>query len=319
MTIASEIQRIQTNIANAYDALEAKGATMPVTENTDNLVTTINTISGGSGDVITATNNTGSAITSGEKVWLNESGGNYNTVDFYSSQKNLCFGQIGTPTIDSDYIASGFNNSIGFVGPFAFPFGTADSWEIGFKVKTSYIPGGTGINYQIFFASSTPTSGLLDIMQKSGGIIFIYPSGHVFLQGAYSSSSDAPDVSIRTTNMMTVNTWEYIKVGFTGTKYYIAQSSDGVNWTQGDEFSSTTKLYQPTYSFSLGATFSSSGYAFNNGSIDLKEGYIIVNGVKTWIPIIQSANVDENSLTGYAQENIASGSTGDVLTLLPPE
>lgn len=46
MSIASEITRIQNNIADAYDALEDKGATMPVTENTDNLVSTINTISG---------------------------------------------------------------------------------------------------------------------------------------------------------------------------------------------------------------------------------------------------------------------------------
>ena len=49
MTIASEIQRIQTNIANAYDAAEAKGATMPATENSDNLATTISSISGGGG------------------------------------------------------------------------------------------------------------------------------------------------------------------------------------------------------------------------------------------------------------------------------
>ena len=70
MTIASEIQRIQTNIANAYDALEAKGATMPATENTDNLVTTIDTISGGGGETVTATNNTGSAISTGDKVWV---------------------------------------------------------------------------------------------------------------------------------------------------------------------------------------------------------------------------------------------------------
>lgn len=71
MTIASEIQRIQTNIANAYDALEAKGATMPATENTDNLVTTIDTISGG-GDIVTATNNTGNQILAGDKVWMDE-------------------------------------------------------------------------------------------------------------------------------------------------------------------------------------------------------------------------------------------------------
>ena len=44
MTIASEIQRIQTNIANAYTSLEAKGATMPDTKNSANLASTIDSV-----------------------------------------------------------------------------------------------------------------------------------------------------------------------------------------------------------------------------------------------------------------------------------
>lgn len=47
MSIASEISRIKTNIAAAYDEAEAKGATMPATENSANLADTIATISGG--------------------------------------------------------------------------------------------------------------------------------------------------------------------------------------------------------------------------------------------------------------------------------
>lgn len=47
MTIASEIQRVQTNIANAYTSLEAKGATMPDARNSDNLASTIDSVSGG--------------------------------------------------------------------------------------------------------------------------------------------------------------------------------------------------------------------------------------------------------------------------------
>lgn len=47
MTIASEITRIQTNIADAYTAASSKGATMPATENSDNLATCIASISGG--------------------------------------------------------------------------------------------------------------------------------------------------------------------------------------------------------------------------------------------------------------------------------
>ena len=73
MTIASEIQRIKDNIADAYTAAEAKGATMPVTENSDSLATTIESITagGGGGEQIEAINNTGSAISEGDKVCIN--------------------------------------------------------------------------------------------------------------------------------------------------------------------------------------------------------------------------------------------------------
>ena len=44
MSIASEITRISDNVADAYTAANAKGATMPVSQNSDNLATTIATI-----------------------------------------------------------------------------------------------------------------------------------------------------------------------------------------------------------------------------------------------------------------------------------
>ena len=51
MSIASEIQRIQGNIANAYTACDGKGATMPVAadQNSDNLADTISSIPTGGG------------------------------------------------------------------------------------------------------------------------------------------------------------------------------------------------------------------------------------------------------------------------------
>ena len=51
MSIASEIQRIQGNIADAYTSCSNKGATMPVTQDSANLSSTIDTITtGGGGD-----------------------------------------------------------------------------------------------------------------------------------------------------------------------------------------------------------------------------------------------------------------------------
>ena len=47
MSIASEIQRIKTNIANAYTSASNKGATLPATQNSANLSSTIDTIQTG--------------------------------------------------------------------------------------------------------------------------------------------------------------------------------------------------------------------------------------------------------------------------------
>lgn len=49
MSIASEITRINNNIANAYDECETKGATMPQYENSANLASTIASIPSGGG------------------------------------------------------------------------------------------------------------------------------------------------------------------------------------------------------------------------------------------------------------------------------
>lgn len=49
MTIESEITRIQNNIAAAYTAASGKGATLPATENSDNLATCIGSIPSGGG------------------------------------------------------------------------------------------------------------------------------------------------------------------------------------------------------------------------------------------------------------------------------
>lgn len=52
MSIASEITRISTNVENAYSAANAKGATMPVSQNSDNLANTILSIPQSGGAVI---------------------------------------------------------------------------------------------------------------------------------------------------------------------------------------------------------------------------------------------------------------------------
>ena len=86
MSIASEITRINTNISNAYTACNNKGATMPVTQNSENLATTISSISTGISTCITATY----------------------TVSTVQSNKNV------TLISGNSFIASNYNNSKAF-------------------------------------------------------------------------------------------------------------------------------------------------------------------------------------------------------------
>lgn len=74
MTIVTEINRIKENIANTYTALSEKGATLPTVQNSDNLASTVSTVTGGGteGDVVYAVNATGASIREGTKVWMNK-------------------------------------------------------------------------------------------------------------------------------------------------------------------------------------------------------------------------------------------------------
>jgi hypothetical protein len=56
MSVANEIERISGNIAAAYAAAGAMGATMPDVQNSANLAATINTVQGGGGGAVTSVN-----------------------------------------------------------------------------------------------------------------------------------------------------------------------------------------------------------------------------------------------------------------------
>lgn len=494
MTIASEIQRIQTNIANAYDALEAKGATMPATENTDNLVTTIDTISGGGGDIIMATNNTGSAITTGDKVWINQqaaydtnftvvgnptinystgvvsgfSAGDYLTtsepfnpssnpweivicssmnntsgttffmgsrdsnlsfiigavsgvlymwlssngsswniasgehtyniscptsVYFYlklsftgtkyslevstdkinwqtaaevSSSSNMypseillgncydlggeldgsidlsetyinvngvswwtptftklsdysidifdsdntfieSYGKLSSTNISSSHIATISSYKNGIVAPIVFPFSTANTWEFVTRIKPS--SSLSSQTFGIFFCADYQVSqGVLELLTKSGAFMFVQNGQTIIFQGSVGSQVDwGVGISLSGYD------WVYVKGEFTGSEYKLSTSTDGVTWSEPQTTTSSVICAQPTCSLRIGSPNYSDSYSYK-GYIDLTKTYLKVNDEIVWRAVCKKP-----SLTGYAQENITSGSTGDVLTLLPPE
>lgn len=82
MSITSEISRIQIDIVNAYTAAEAKGAAMPVTENSDNMPNTIQSLNGTKGLWIALASN--KMFTSPNGVtWTEQSNPNGLTVTAY--------------------------------------------------------------------------------------------------------------------------------------------------------------------------------------------------------------------------------------------
>lgn len=255
MTIASEIQRIQTNIANAYDALEAKGATMPVTENTDNLVTTINTVSGG-GDEITATNNTGTDILSGDKICVERN-------PIYSTNFDI----IGSPSINyTAGVVTDFSTVNGLLHSDIYS-GTSTSWEIVVKFTT-----GTDISSnQAFFAQNN--------IDNHGIIGFLYNNKFLVYASSNNTSWDVANGDQIVT--ASANTTYWFKYSWNGSTFSVAYSTDGETYTTAQTYST-----QPTF-IENNVYIGYRGCETSNywrGSIDLIETYIKVNGQIWWKP-----------------------------------
>lgn len=118
MSVANEINRIKTNIANAYTKAEEKGATLPTEKNSANLADTIASITAGggvdkpaegqSGIVVYAINSLGEVIPNAA-VNLEEAGG---TATFGSTDENGRYYEevfVGTWTVYMSGVVEGFD------------------------------------------------------------------------------------------------------------------------------------------------------------------------------------------------------------------
>ena len=127
----------------------------------------------------------------------------------------------------------------------------------------------------------------------------------------YQSTSNADIVSV------SANATYYVKIEFTDTAKIFYVSTDGINWS-----SYIIIDYDNVYNDNQsGSYFGRNSNAANpfNGSIDFKGVYVQnSNGDTTWSGVtnIISNNINENTLTGIATENIAINATGNVKTIL---
>lgn len=305
MTIANEIQRIQNNITNTYDALEAKGATMPLTKNSNNLASTVETIPGGGGEDITATNKTGSAISSGDKVWANKVGADYELINFYQGPYFYIGSKGSLLSFDNTSgKISGFTSgsSGGFVIQEKMPINTADSWKIVWKAKTpaTHVHNSLVNAPNNYYNTSITLSLELDNNNNFMACAIRTESGNVWNIWLLNSQYHTE-----------VDTWYWWSVEFTGSEYILKQSTDGVNFIELAKVISSIKAYTPTGCMTTGYIG-----RYWRGKVDLSESYIEINGSLWWKGALKDTQA-ENCLTGYAQESIANNASGRVKTLLP--
>ncbi|MBO7735224.1 MAG: hypothetical protein J6S67_21850 [Methanobrevibacter sp.] len=284
MTIASEIQRIKTNIENAYDALENLGATMPATEDTDHLVGTINTISGGGGDEITAMNKTGSDITAGDKVWLNQESGYFYNFDVV--------GSLEVDETTSEISNFSTTNYLQLQTPFN---PQSSSWEVMVLFITLNVT-----TQQTIFKSGISAP---DAVGRFGCYVAINQSK---FQISVSSDGTSWDLVHDTAGTYTVleNMAYWVKFGWNGTQYYLEYSLDGVTFTRDITVSSSTAVYG-----SLGVTLFGLNWWDNAyqapflGTIFLSGTKITVGGSDWWVPSI--TKVSDWSVVNFEKQNFS--------------
>jgi len=168
----------------------------------------------------------------------------------------------GSPSITSNFIASGFSSSNYLVGP---SFDSNQNFEIVTKVSESV----ASTSYcQIIGTSATSSYGIY---------IGIDDSNRFHLNIGNGSTSWAGGVSDSST--VALNTDYWLKCSRNGNVVNLYKSTDNSTWST---IATITTSYSNTGTLGIGAYASSGTDAFTNGTVDLKETYISVNGTEVW-------------------------------------
>ena len=298
MTIASKLETINEALGDIKSSIVAKGVTP--TGNITTFSTAIESIS--TGDEITATNTTGSAVNADDRVWVNGE-------DIYTRN----FTTSGNPTIsDTTKEMSPVSDTTSYI--YKQMNGIPSStFEFFTKIKINNVGDVNAVLAKLMTDSNTMTGttfcglGFLSISQYSRNTFGVSISG---------KNKIISDASLST------NTWYYLKLVINSEGTTLSISTDKTNWTDNTGTDvKITNLYQNGYiNFGKG----SSGGPFQSLSYDLSETYIKFDGNIVWTPyttsttysIINDTDITSTSFTGIAQSNIANNATGSVKTLL---
>ena len=256
----------------------------------------------GGGDIITAKNATGSAISEGDKVYINKVGSDYVLTTLYTKtggQKVVnpeLITSTGLPTISSEFVATSFTNSNNLGGTLTIPSINYGNFTIYMKVKTPSVSG---------------TKALL-----AGSLNLSYIYSAQVLQTWNGASSSTEDLF----SSVSRNTVYYIKINVNDTIRTYSISTDNETWRTASSTEATLKN-NTTISVYLGYSPYSSGIYLSSGSLYLEDIYIedATSGQVLWRAVEEhiSSQITPSTLTGYALADIADNASGSVKTILP--
>ena len=256
----------------------------------------------GGGETVTATNNTGSAISEGDKVWINKEGTDYKLVDFYKKYYNN-FNVVGSPVIDRG-IGYAYGFSVSNIIAVKNILDTNYPWEIGLK-----------------FATSSNVTTRQKLNGSTIGVDYSFPTIEFGRDGVakfrMDVSSNGTSWSIGDvigTYTLLANTWYWVRFGWDGSEYYLDYSLDGETFTRDITIVNSTAAYQSSNYMGIGNDLFSTTSSYLKpflGSMDLSGCYIKSNNVVLWTPAenIISDNITGDTLTGIANDNFTAAST----------
>lgn len=288
MTIASKLETINEALGDIKSSIVAKGVTP--TGDITTYSTAIDSIS--TGDEITATNTTGSAVSADDRVWVSGE-------DVYTQNFTIA----GSPTIDSTTKVMSnlsYDNYIYFLNPNYRGYSTL---EINSKFRYSASVG----EFRIFEGD---TSTFKITILGNENKISVYLATNI---GAWAIIGKGSTTLVE-------DTVYYVKLRYDGSAFQLLLSTDGTTWNT--DYNNITDI---VLRYGGGNGVIGQANVSNSSEIYLLETNIKKDGNIIWTPytktgtnysIINDTDITSTSFTGIAQEAIANNATGSVKTLL---
>lgn len=186
----------------------------------------------------------------------------------YFSQTSTIYNYKKVGTIDdTDGVLSGLAYGHYAKTPDMLNLSTANSWEI---VTKHYITSVGSVN-----------DGMMGILGGAYNVNYYINSSNLITVELSSNGSSYNIGTISMLNAVTLNTFFYVKLEFTGTAYNLYYSTDGTNYTLQGSITSSTKVGSRTNYFAFGVDEAGNHSAWT-GKVDMNGCYININGERWW-------------------------------------